>query len=379
MTEASASVPHSATPERQSSAQRQRFKERALDWLMHLQFVLYTILVLGLLAIGFLWHRMFKVIEPGCRGVMYRTVYGGTVTNRIWGEGLHVIPPWDKLYTYDLRLQQKTLDFQVLSDEGLALGVQVVVRYRPQEDMLGYLQKDIGPGYFESLIQPEIEAHIRRTFGGRPAHEVYASSRDVIQEVGQFPLIGRTEQSGAGAVSRPYVYVQELKLTAITLPKIVEDAIVEKYHQEQLMLAYRYKLEREEKEADRKRTEAAGIRDFNLIAGKVSPDMLRWRSIDAAADLAKSNNSKVIVLGSGGPGLAMQMNLGDTMAPPAPATASSEPAATPATAAAAAPPAAAATAKKEAGGGRRRDRDRGTAPPAAAAPAAAPAPAASTP
>ena len=100
------------------------------------------------------------------------------------------------------------------------------------------------------------------------------------------------------------MYVQELKLTSLTLPKVVEDAIVEKYREEQLMLAYRYKLEREEKEADRKRTEAAGIRDFNLIAGKVSPDMLRWRGIDAALDLAKSSNSKVIIMGSGsaGPG-----------------------------------------------------------------------------
>ncbi|HNN96420.1 MAG TPA: prohibitin family protein [Pseudomonadota bacterium] len=292
---------------------RPSLRERLYRWLNQLQFVLYTILVLVLLTVGFLWKRMFIVIQPGHRGVMYRTVYGGTVTSRTWSEGLHVIPPWDRMESYDLRLQQKTLDFSVLSDEGLSLGVQVVVRYRPHEEMLGFLQKDIGPNYFDSLIRPEIEAHIRRTFGGRPAHEVYASARDVIQEVGQFPLIGRVDKSSAAGTSQPYVYVQELKLTSLTLPKVVEDAIVEKYREEQLMLAYRYKLEREEKEADRKRTEAAGIRDFNLIAGKVSPDMLRWRGIDAALDLAKSNNSKVIIMGSGsaGPATAMQLNIGD--------------------------------------------------------------------
>lgn len=272
---------------------------------------------------------MFIVIPSGFRGVMYRTVQGGTVTNRIWGEGLHVIPPWDRLTPYEVRLKQDTVNFKVLSDEGLSLGVQVVVRHRPQEDMLGFLQKDIGPEYFERLIKPEVEAHIRRTFGGRPAHEIYASVRDVLQEMGQFPLIGRAEQSGKGASSRPYLYVQELKLVAIELPKIVEEAILEKYHQEQLMLAYRYKLEREEKEADRKRTEAAGIRDFNLIAGKVSPDMLRWRSIDAALDLAKSPNSKVVVLGGGQGGLTMQLNMGDTLPSSAPKEPNAPPSGTP--------------------------------------------------
>ena len=100
---------------------RPTLRERLYRWLNQLQFLLYTVLVLVLLAVGFLWKRMFIVIEPGYRGVMYRTVYGGTVTSRTWSEGLHVIP-WDRLQSYDLRLQQKTLDFSVLSDEGLSLG-----------------------------------------------------------------------------------------------------------------------------------------------------------------------------------------------------------------------------------------------------------------
>lgn len=294
------------TPPREQWTLRDRF----LDWLPRAQSSLYIVLVLCLFVLAFLWQRMFIFVPPGHRGVMYRTVYGGTVTDRTWSEGLHVIPPWDKLTLYDLRLQQKTLDFTVLSDEGLQLGVKVTIRYRLEDELLGYLQQDIGPEYFDCLIKPEVESHIRRTFGDRPAHEVYSSGRDVLQEVGQFSLIGRVDKTRAGVVAH-YVYVRELKLIQINLPKVVEEAIVEKYHQEQLMLAYRYKLDREEKEADRKRTEAAGIRDFNQIAGKVSYDMLRWRSIDAAESLARSNNSKVIVLGGGQGGMSMQLNVGD--------------------------------------------------------------------
>jgi regulator of protease activity HflC (stomatin/prohibitin superfamily) len=287
-------------------------RARLFRWMTRMQFALYSFLLLGLLIIAYLWPRMFVVIPPGSAGVMYRTVAGGTVTDRTWSEGLHVIPPWDRMYTYDLRLQRHELHFQVLSDEGLDLGVRLVVEYRPSPDMLGFLHKDIGEDYFADLIQPEIEAHIRKIFGARPAHEIYASVRDLLQEIGQISLIGKLDKDGQALAAKPYVFVQTLDLLQIELPKLVEDAIDEKYHQEQLMLAYRYKLEREEKEAERKRTEAAGIRDFNQIAGKVSPDMLRWRGIDATLELAKSNNSKVIVLGSNGQNApTMQINLDD--------------------------------------------------------------------
>ena len=77
------------------------------------------------------------------------------------------------------------------------------------------------------------------------------------------------------------------------------------------MLAYKYKLEREIKEADRKRTEATGIRDFNLIAGK-NVDILRWRSLEVASEFAASPNAKVVVLGGSGQGaLPMILNLAD--------------------------------------------------------------------
>ena len=285
-------------------------RDRLSDWLMKVQFVVAFILVTSLLLIGFLWHRMFIMIPPGYLGIIYRTLHGGTETDRIWGEGLHIIPPWDQMTLYEVRLQQETLQFKVLSDEGLTLGVQVVVRFRPSEEMLGYLQKDVGTDYFNRLIKPEIESHVRRTFGSRPAHELYATVRDVMQELDQFPLIGRFEQGEAESKSKPYVHIQDVKLIIIELPQIVENAIVEKYHQEQLMLAYRYKLEREIREADRKRTEAAGIRDFNHIAGK-SADILRWRSLEVASEFAKSPNAKVVVLGGAQGGLPMILNLAD--------------------------------------------------------------------
>ncbi|MDI3284224.1 prohibitin family protein [Polyangium sp. 15x6] len=302
--------------ERATAIARHRFRV----WLRNVQFSAYATLVFVLLALGFLWPRIFIVVPSGSHAVMYRFFAGGTVTNRVWGEGVNVIPPWDSLTIYETRLQQETLKFDVLSEEGLDLGVEVSIRYRPNKEMLGFLHQDIGTDYFKRLIKPEVEAHVRRTFGNRPAYEIYASSRDVLQELGQIPVLGRLEESDDDLSSRPYVIIQELKLVDIELPAIVESAIADKYKQEQLMLEYRYKLEREEKEAERKRTEAAGIRDYNIIASKLNPDVLRWRSIEATLELAKAPSSKVVVLG-GGQGAQLLMNVEPSMgaAPAAPA------------------------------------------------------------
>jgi regulator of protease activity HflC (stomatin/prohibitin superfamily) len=272
-------------------------RERIAEGLIRAQFWLYTGLVVVLLALVVLWPRIFITIPPGSRGVMFRFLGVGTITDETWPEGLHIIPPWDKLTLYEVRLQHQKLSFEVLTVEGLQLTVDIAVRYQPTVEILGFLHQNIGPEYYERLVRPEIEAHVRRTFGSRPAHELYASTRDMLQELSQVPMLAHPVLADPTGV--PYVHVQELKLTGIELPQVVEAAIAEKYRQEQLMLEYEYKLEREEREAERKRTEAAGIRDYNLIAGELSHDLLRWRSIDATTALATAPNSKVVVLGGG--------------------------------------------------------------------------------
>ena len=276
------------------------WRDRLRSGFTTLQFYIYTLLVVTLLVLGFVYPKMFIRVPAGHHAVMYRLLEDGTVTDRIWGEGFHVIPPWDTLTVYETRLQEQRLDFSVLSDEGLDLGISVAIRYRPYRDQLGYLHQDIGPDYFERLVRPEVEAHVRRTFGNRPAYEIYASTKDVLQELRNIPMIARIDDEGMQLnADMGYIDVQEIKLVDIDLPEIVKAAIAEKYRQEQLMLEYRYKLEREEKEAERKRIEAAGIRDYNAIADHISPDVLRWRDLEATRELAAAPSSKVILLGAG--------------------------------------------------------------------------------
>ena len=63
-------------------------------------------------------------------------------------------------------------------------------------------------------------------------------------------------------------------------------------------------LTKEKQEADRKRIEGQGIADFQrIVTAGISEQLLRWKGIEATLKIAESNNSKVIIIGSGKDGL----------------------------------------------------------------------------
>ena len=65
-------------------------------------------------------------------------------------------------------------------------------------------------------------------------------------------------------------------------------------------------LQKEEKEADRKRIEARGIADFqDIVSVNISNMLLKWKGIEATEKLASSPNTKVIIIGSGKDGLPL--------------------------------------------------------------------------
>lgn len=280
-----------------------------------IRYYIYATVLVMMLLVGALWTRIFIVVPAGHHAVLFDLIRGGTDVSRIYPEGLHLIWPWNHLISYETRLQQKSIKFSVLSSEGMELNITLAIRFTAKVDSLGYLHRDIGTDYFERLIKPDIAGHLRHTFGGRPAHQIYSSAREVLQEISKVPLLGRVDPvatKDAGTASEPYVKLEELKLVDIELPPLLVTAINEKQRHEQLLLEYKYRLESEEKESERKRTEAAGVRDYSLIAGKITADVLRWRGVEAALALAKSTNSKTLILGNSPAGNPLMLNFTDS-------------------------------------------------------------------
>ena len=65
-------------------------------------------------------------------------------------------------------------------------------------------------------------------------------------------------------------------------------------------------LLKEKQEANRKAIEAKGIADFQqIVKAGLDDKYLRWKGIEATVDLSQSNNTKVVVIGSGKNGLPL--------------------------------------------------------------------------
>jgi len=312
---------------------------RAWLFLRRNSLAVYVSLLSLILAMMVLAPSIFITVPAGHVGVLWLRFFGGTVTDRYYGEGMHMIFPWDEMSIYDTRLQNNARMYDTISSNGLAMQVEIAVRYRLDRDSAGLMHKLVGPNYPEVLVYPEIGSHARELISRYTPEQLYTETRAFIQS----QILERmVTQLGSSLVSQnvrgKMLHIEDVLIRSIRLPQRVAEAIESKAEQQQIMLEYEFRLAREEKERDRKRIEAEGVRDFQaIVARSITNEYLRLRGIEATTALATSNNSKMIIIG-GKDGLPVILNTADMhsepsgrerkeTAPPKPAAAAPRPAA----------------------------------------------------
>jgi prohibitin 1 len=255
--------------------------------------VTLTVLVIAAVLL-FLWPRIFIPIRSGEAGVLYR-LFTGTEVSALYGEGLHIIYPWNRMHIYNTRLQIRENAYQLLTSDGLPVTVYVAIRYRADVRLLPTLHVNVGKDYAEKVVLPETEAVLRRAVGRYTAEEVYTSRRGFLETVIANSLVEGEER---------YVIVDAVLVRRVELPEVVRDAIENKMALQEQSKAYKYRIDIEKQEARRKKIEAEGIKDYQeTISKSLSADLLRWQGIRATSDLATSDNAKTVVIGSGKDGL----------------------------------------------------------------------------
>jgi len=265
-------------------------------------FLFLSVFLIILVVIGaYFFNSIFINIYPGEAGVLWKRFGGGTQMDFLYNEGLQVIFPWDKMYKYDLRVQQTSFEFEALSKDGLPIVFDLSVRFFPEKSQLPKLHKEIGPDYIVKVVKPEVQAHLRKVVANYLPEQIYTSEGYLLDII---------MQGAAVAFSERYLNLDNLLIKKMTLPTSVREAIEKKLTQEQLVLEYQYRLMRESKEAKRKAIEAEGIRRFQEIvkAGGFFDKYLKYKGIEATLELAKSNNAKVVVVGGDGK-LPLIMNM----------------------------------------------------------------------
>lgn len=309
-------------PERPPSA-RQRFA-RAAHRLVHRERrgVMLALLVL-MFVVAALAPSIFITVPSGHAGVLWLRFFGGTrIAGGGLGEGLHIIFPWDRIFIYDVRLQEDDETYDVLTREGLQFSIRITFRWRLNAATLPRLHQEIGPNYLTVLMVPEIGSVVRSRISQYETEELFSTRRTQIQqEIYDFTVqderanrIGGNEEPPGGP---NFVSLVDVLLKDVVLPPRLQTAIERKLEQAQISQEYVFRIEREKLESQRKLIEAQGIQAFQqTVQQGISETYLKWRGIEATLQLAASNNAKVVIIGGGGSqGLPLILNTGDNAAP----------------------------------------------------------------
>lgn len=236
-------------------------------------------------------------IGSGEAGVLYKTFGGGVVTDEPpLGEGFHIVAPWNKVYIYEVRRQEIFEKMKVLSSNGLDIQLDASAWYKPDEMNLGKLHQEIGENYLQRIILPTIRSAARSVVGRYTPEQLYSSKRDAIQR----EIFEETKK----IVDDQYIVLDDILVRDVTLPPTIKDAIERKLKQEQESLEYEFRLVTAEKEAERQIIEAEGKAQANkILSASLTDKILQDKGIEATIKLSESNNSKVIVIGSGDTGM----------------------------------------------------------------------------
>src|ERR1700726_5112290 len=159
---------------------------------------------------------------------------------------------------------------------------------------------------------------MREVIAQYSAEDVYSTKRAEIQSkireraeamLGEKMMVGGESEEEYSPYRVPLYAMLNLidtLILGIELPTAVVGAINRKIEQYYISEEYKFRVAREIRESERKKIEAEGISEFQRIVSQgISDSYLRWRAIDATLELSQSNNSKVVIFGSGKDGLPL--------------------------------------------------------------------------
>jgi regulator of protease activity HflC (stomatin/prohibitin superfamily) len=247
------------------------------------------IAVASIFAISQFW----TVIPAGHVGVLD---FFGVVSDNTLYPGVNLVNPIANIIKFDARTQELKEEMTVPSKEGLTVQLEISILFSLSFENANKIYKTVGENYVEKILIPQFRSVVRGVTAKYEARSLYTADRE--------KLAKEIETELASLVGPRGITLEAAPMRQIKLPAGLTASIEEKLKSEQESQRMTFILERERQEAERKRIEAQGIADFqNIVAKGISDQLLKWKGIEATEKLANSQNSKIIVIGSGKDGL----------------------------------------------------------------------------
>jgi regulator of protease activity HflC (stomatin/prohibitin superfamily) len=250
--------------------------------------------ILGFVLVILLFSSITRV-NTGHVGVL--TLFG-RVTSETLGEGIHLINPLKTNNEMSIQTQTLKESASVPSSEGLMMALDTSLIYHLNPDRAAEVFQKIGADYENVVVEPTLRSAIRESTASHTANALYTGEREMVAK----QILDQITES----LNKRGITVENVLLRDIQLPATLKASIEAKQQAEQEALAMNFRLQKETQEAQRKRIEAAGVRDFQqIVAQGITPSLLEWKGIEATETLAKSANTKIVVIGNGKNGLPL--------------------------------------------------------------------------
>ena len=226
------------------------------------------------------------VVNPGEVGVKQKF---GKLKGPVQPQGLVLVNPLiTELVKIPIRTVNKEVGLNLPSKEGLNVAAEISILYHVKEGSVIDIINDVGVSYERTLILSTFRSASADVCAKFYAKDMHSGKRAQIESEIKNQMVDVLE--GRGFI------IEAILLKSIKLPPGLYSAIEAKLEAEQQAQQMEFVLQRETKEAQRKRIEAEGIRDSqNIIKEGITDANIEWRSLEVLRELSSSPNAKIII------------------------------------------------------------------------------------
>lgn len=190
-----------------------------------------------------------------------------------------------------VNVQTRNMDVEesLPSKEGIMVNTNISILYHIDPAKVSEILGSIGPvDYEKGILLSVFKSSAPNVSSQYLAKDMYTHNRANIEK--------GVEEHMREVLEKRGFMIEKIMLKNITLPDGLNKSIEQKLEAEQEAQRMEFVLQKEKQEAERKKIEAEGIKNAQLIISEgLNPLFLQWKYIEAYKELYKSPNSKVII------------------------------------------------------------------------------------
>lgn len=249
------------------------------------------------------------VLLAGCGTMIpggYKGLYSGHfsgVDTTVYPNGFKWAVVWNDVILYDVRWKTQSETVDILSLDDLHMDVDVALRLRPKPDELYYLHTEIGPQYYEQVVQQAFRSISRAVFAQYKYNDIPKKSVEI-----QNKILAQLKDE----LKDKHLDLDAVEIKHVEYPPLVKQATDSKLATEQKLLQKEYETKIAEKDAQIKIIEARGQQTAQrIIDSTLTPTYLQYRALDVQKSLINSSNTSFYFIPVGSNGLPIIIDTGE--------------------------------------------------------------------